>query len=61
MDCITLKMRVVLIFTISICFLGLNLFAKELKGMKKWDRIESLIFEEIQSIKKNKPLFIKFS
>ncbi|MEC7182734.1 MAG: hypothetical protein VXW15_08475, partial [Bdellovibrionota bacterium] len=41
---------------ISTCLLCLNLFAKELKGMKKWDRIESLIFEEIQSIKKNKPL-----
>ena len=56
MDGITLKMRVVLIFIISTCLLNLNLIAKELKGTKKWDRIESLIFEEIQSIKKNKPL-----
>ena len=56
MGCITLKMRVVLIFITSTFLLGLNLFAKELKGMKKWDRIESLISEEIQSIKKSKPL-----
>ena len=53
---LALKKIFILLFMISIFIFTPVLNAEDLREIKKWDRIENLIFEEIQSIKKNKPM-----